>query len=441
MTAGADELQLALQALWKAGPLHWDKLYAMPEFEAVKTICVRRFGLRDDRLGVQSALGDALQAAGAPFLISREGGVWNDDLADAAKTIDHAFRQTQATVRYICPLNLADDLPSLSFGNAEIRRFTVTELRDLFQEARLKHYTWINAVNWDKYAEFQWLVVTDVLLLPENPGERSIPILYQRFDKDFGAIDPHEPQFPAALDAVIFFLAAAPWQDWVSWTDFDWHPFKIPWHYTTSTDLLDRPRQPQSHDTLAWEPYIFPDNDGQEVEIERPIVHPLAQSEDIASTFTEAAWSMCQRARTSPVFAPPVAHFLIKGFMGDGIEEFLAHITTIEASLGAGSDHVMKGRKGQRHEKLRATARVAARVAGLLGKAAAEDDFKVLFKIRSEYLHGAWTGPIPSEKRVLARQMAQRVVGRLIAHGASSDGGIPREQFLSNMLDAGSPNT
>lgn len=39
--------------------------------------------------------------------------------------------------RNLCPLDLADDLPELIFGNATVRQYNTAELSMLFDEARL----------------------------------------------------------------------------------------------------------------------------------------------------------------------------------------------------------------------------------------------------------------------------------------------------------------
>ncbi|MFC0810410.1 hypothetical protein ACFHWW_34085, partial [Ensifer sp. P24N7] len=50
----------------------------------------------------------------------------------AAERLDAALRSAQAEMRHLVPLDMADDLPELRFGNCEVRRFTETELGEIF---------------------------------------------------------------------------------------------------------------------------------------------------------------------------------------------------------------------------------------------------------------------------------------------------------------------
>lgn len=43
---------------------------------------------------------------------------------------------------------------------------------------------------------------------------------------------------------------------------------------------------------------------------------------------------MLRLAKQSVLFGTPIVHYLVRTFLADGVDEFLAHITTIEAALG-----------------------------------------------------------------------------------------------------------
>jgi hypothetical protein len=44
-------------------------------------------------------------------------------------------------------------------------------------------------------------------------------------------------------------------------------------------------------------------------------------------------------AKQSVLFETPIVHFLVRAFLAEGVDEFLAHITTIEAALGLRADY------------------------------------------------------------------------------------------------------
>jgi hypothetical protein len=66
-----------------------------------------------------------------------------------------------------------------------------------------------------------------------------------------------------------------------------------------------------------------------------------------------------EQAKRSVLFETPIAHFLVRAFLAEGVDEFLAHITTIEAALGLRSDYQKSFRIApDRHKGMRATDRI-----------------------------------------------------------------------------------
>ena len=91
--------------------------------------------------------------------------------------------------------------------------------------------------------------------------------------------------------------------------EVDWRGFRLPWIYTVDDDLFVRPSPPPSADSLTLEPWIFQDDSGEEVELERPTALRLdddAQSE--LALFTDHAWRELEAARATSLFETPVAH-------------------------------------------------------------------------------------------------------------------------------------
>ena len=62
------------------------------------------------------------------------------------------------------------------------------------------------------------------------------------------------------------------------------------------------------------------------------------------------------KAEQSVLFEAPIAHFLLRTFLAEGVDEFLAHITTIEVFLGLQGDYHKRSRVGiDQHKNLSAT--------------------------------------------------------------------------------------
>ncbi|MCY1355729.1 hypothetical protein D9M69_421620 [compost metagenome] len=220
--------------------------------------------------------------------------------------------------------------------------------------------------------------------------------------------------------------------------EVDWRGFRVPWVYTVDSDIFVRPNAPPSPDTLSWEGRIYDDGYGSTYEEERPVELVL---DDVVAVelpvWDSSRWAIVEEAKQSVLFETPIVHFLVRAFLADGVDEFLAHITTIEAALGLRADYQKSFRVApDRHKGMRATSRMRGRVAGLLGDRRYADEYELLFDVRSAFLHGRAMTDISTKERVMARALARRVVEALIL--ATRDSLISsREDFLDGLLDKG----
>lgn len=222
--------------------------------------------------------------------------------------------------------------------------------------------------------------------------------------------------------------------------EVDWRGFRIPWVYTVDSDIFVRPNTPPSPDTLSWEDRIYDDGYGGTYEEERPV--ELRLEDDVATElpiWDQSRWAIVEQAKQSVLFETPITHFLVRAFLAEGVDEFLAHITTIEAALGLRADYQKSFRVApDRHKRLRATDKMRGRVAGLLGGRSYADQYERLFDLRSAFLHGRAMTAISTKERVMARSLARQVVEALIL--TTQAGPISsREDFLDGLLDKGAP--
>ena len=316
---------------------------------------------------------------------------------------------------------------------------SVAELEALVDPQRLKRINPTWTFEADRFSRFSWLVVKEVVPLDGEPGARTVPELFMELDRDFGAIEPYPRRFATAVEAALFALLLAPWEDWAVYRDVDWRAFRVPWIYTTDDDIFALTLPPPSPETLSWEPDSFIDEYGEEVEVERPTRLPLSDcAAKPLKLVNDAAWADLIRARESSLFRTPVEHFLVRGFLDDGIDEFLAHITVIEAALGMSGDHDASTRRKLRNRKNPgATARVAARLSALLGLNTAGDDFKQLFGVRSAFLHGRTLSPISSREQILARRLARETAVALMKGALTRSVSLSRDTYLDELLDTG----
>lgn len=227
-----------------------------------------------------------------------------------------------------------------------------------------------------------------------------------------GAIEPHRGRFPPAVEDALFAMLLAPWEDWGG----RWRAFEVPWVYAVDDDLFVRPKQPPSAD------YVLGDDEKEAFFDARRVLLKDGGAR-ISEWLTDRRWAELLTAWRSELFQTPVKHFFVKAFLEEPADEFLAHITTIEAALGLKSDYESRG----------ATGRVAARVSALLGAPIQGKDYRELFNFRCTYLHGRSMGPISSDSRLLARRLARQVVGALVE--AALDPSYPqsREEYLKGL--------
>lgn len=429
----------AMLDLWRLRPPGPDNILAHPAFERLREAC--RDGYSNaGKKGPAFALSTALRALGLPCGLQRETAHLALPVEEAAKGLDAAMRATSAKRIHLVPLDLAADLPSIAFGPAKLGRLTADELRTLVDEARLKRLYPKQDFDAERFSEFHWLIVEEAVALEQEPEARAVPVLFMDLSRDLGQIEPHKGRFPGAVEEALFFLLLAPWESWSTMAEVDWRGFRVPWVYTVDSDIFVRLNTPPSPDTLSWEDRIYDDGYGGTYEEERPL--ELRLEDDVATelpVWDQSRWATVEQAKQSVLFETPITHFLVRAFLAEGVDEFLAHITTIEAALGLRADYQKNFRVApDRHKKLRATDKMRGRVAGLLGDRRYADQYERLFDVRSAFLHGRAMTAISTKERVMARSLARQVVEALIL--ATQAGAISsREDFLDGLLDKGAP--
>lgn len=115
----------------------------------------------------------------------------------------------------------------------------------------------------------------------------------------------------------------------------------------------------------------------------------------------------------------PVAHFPVRGFASDGINEVMAHIAAVGAALGTREDgYEAKGTTNPAPKTT--TGRVCSRITAMLSDAEAALTYKYLFEFRSAFGHGrGGLHPVSTVQRVAARRLARRVAAALAELGGT----------------------
>ncbi|MFO6406931.1 hypothetical protein, partial [Pseudomonas aeruginosa] len=410
-------LVAALQALWDIPPPGPQNLWSSREFVALKKLLTKRYRSGKSTFGLEVSIGNALRSLGLPCSTPHLPNQPWPDMGKVAAALAHEVQRTTTRRRYLCPLDMADELPSFQFGNARMGRFAAAELEVLFNAPRLERFYPGIRLDAQRLSQFHWMVVEEDVSVRGESGDRQFSWLDLPIGKDLGEIVPHRGRFPAAVERALFFLLLAPWEDWAEMTEVDWRGFQLPWVYTVDDDLCAFPHPPPPPERLSWEPYSYQVDHDEWEESERPMwLRTWATAEDVRQAL-EARWALLQAASTqaSELFSTPVEHFLVRAFLSDSIDEVMAHLIMIEAAFGAEADHRRKLRlTGDNHDES-PTRRVAARLSAAIVEPGAAKEYLDLYDMRCTYVHGRPEGRIIStQQRVLARRLAREAANALV---------------------------
>lgn len=416
----------AVATLWRRRGPRPDNTFETPEFVGLKQACIASYSI-GAAFWFTLSLWEILRSLGCPMLLPSDKQNLALTAEAAAEKLHQALTATRARVVHLCPLDWADQPPSVVFGSSRLNRFSASELQEMIDAPRLVRAFPNVQPDWNRLSEFYWLVVEENLPIGVEPGARTSPFMYD-ITRDYGAITAHENRFPRAVEQALFLLLLAPWEDWSEAMEVDWRGFRIPWVYSVSDDLCVRPAPPPVDSSLTWVPQIHMDSYGEPIEIEEPAHYNLATEASGLTTYVnDGAWTELERASKSPLFETPIRHFLVRAFYSSGIDEFIAHLTVLEAALGLQSDYGGKAagdpRKGRNATKI-----MMDRVAQLLDDRGAAVEFKALFDLRSAYVHGRPMALISSADRFRARRLARGVVVALIGEALGQKGALPSDR-------------
>jgi len=380
---------------------------------------------KPDLEGVGWALHNFFRAIGSPWITNGAVAELLPTPEQAAEALTRAMTMSETEVIHLCPLDQADSLPHLKFGPCEIRRFSQSELNAIVQPSRLKRWNSNWTFDGNAFAQFFWLAIYETRDVSKPVGTRAMPIIYEDINFQFGDIIPHKGIFPELIEKALFAAILLPWEMLTDYSDLEWRGFRVPWTYSVDRDPFARPIPPPRPETLSWELQIQDDPvTGEEVEGERPFMLSLKEgSQTPIQGLTNEKWSEISAALGADLFNPLVLHFLVRAFLSNGIDEFLNHLTALEAALGQKEDY--QAGSGRRSVK--------RRIAKISGRPEAANEYEDVFDVRSEFVHGRKMKNISADKRLIARRLAREVADKLVLVAAANPK-IPRDRFLNELL-------
>ncbi len=431
-----------LTELWKLNP----GMFAAPnnKYDIRKLSNFKRLGkiCRDEypnsgKSCLDHSLLEALISLGMPACLPKKYNHKTIPLYEAAHKLDKALRAEEHTCLYLAPLDCAIKLPNLAFGSAKICHPDKQELERIFDLPKLHRY-----FNPDKdfgmsdFSGFQWLIVEETKRFSCGPEGRGGIFANLGFPngcfnsadyttEKLGRIIPLKDRYPEEFKTALFFLLLAPWEKWTS-GEINWRGFRIPWVYTVDNDLFRPPESLPSLKTLTWEPVGYEDDYGKMQVYEIPLVpdfcNPLSEDtiDELKRLLSNDRLQQVQEAMNSVLFETPIVHFFLNGYETDGINEFISHITTIEAALGKHPEHQI-------------TDKLKKRISTLLFDNRYGDIFDNLYKKRSKYIHGRKNiSDISLNERIEVRNLAQKIVNALIERATTTEI-QSRKEFLDEL--------
>ena len=203
----------AIRALWRIPRPGPDNLLSDPCFIRLRDTCEILYSKPRSKDALGIALSNALRSLGLPCGLVPANAHLALPAEVATARLDAAFRRTQASRVYLSPLDLADELPELNFGPNSIRKFTAAELEALVDVPRLQRISLKWTFDAKRFSEFSWLVVQETYPLDQEPEVRALPWFFEPIRGDWGRIEPHQERFPTAVQAALFSILLAPWED------------------------------------------------------------------------------------------------------------------------------------------------------------------------------------------------------------------------------------
>lgn len=373
-----------------------------------------------------------IQKLGVPCLFTSGSPLAATDESETAARCYEALMKHHAQHIYLCPLDCAGDIPQINTANASIRRFSRNELDEMLNSLPQKRQPGYVPADTAALSQFLWLVVRHEEKLQADFAERY---WFWNTNKDNpGTVYPYKHHYPDAVESAIFLLMLATWEEWQLNEEYHWRPFDIPWVHTLSDDIFWQQQPIPSATSLTWVPHGYQDENEGWHEYEAPYGYDYSLTSDQLMPFVNAQVSShLETAITNGLINVAARHQFVKAFLSNGVDEFLAHIVVIDACVGEISVNkaLIKPLKA-----LGPTGRLKYRLAGLLDDSSVKEVMHVIYKARSDYVHGNTLEKIPGEYIIQARRLARKTLNAIISEAGQSTG-LKREEFLDDILRRG----
>ena len=373
-----------------------------------------------------------LRKFGLPCFFTAGSPLAATGMSETAALCHEALMSRYEHHTYLCPLDCAGDIPQIETAGLCIRRFSKQELDGMINSLPLQRLPGYASADTAELSQFLWLEIREIKALSSDFSERYWKWNTSR-DKP-GTVYPYQTHHPEAVEKAVFLLMLIAWEECHLSEDYEWRPFLIPWVHTLSDDIFWQQKPVPSAASLTWIPRAYCDEEEVWHESEEPYSygHSLSR-EQMVPVIDADVCNYLETAVSRGLINAAARHQFVKAFMSYGVDEFLAHIVVIDACVGETSANKLMEKA---FKALGPTGRLKYRLAGLLNDASVREVMHVVYKTRSDYVHGNALEKIPGEHILQARSLARRTLNAIITKAGRTPS-LTREAFLDQLLRRG----
>lgn len=382
-----EQVRSAVDGLWRASYRSERIAFSSARFQLLERNCwaiysklpSTRLSSQSDNDNIRRAHEEALKRffrwIGAPWY---EGAC--PDASAAAEKLHATYLITKVVRTYFVPLDrleLTDiskkspgnEIRKAGFGVSEIAFLNRTDLLEIIPIDALDRFEEWFRFPVDRLSGFYWLIVKDVEQAGAPWKRSGWSILDMTWD-DVGTWRTHEPAYPDPVESALFVVLLCLKRDPAN--DL-WEPFRVPWTYALTNDPFSEPPRAPDPSALTWT--LIGDEHN---EFEVPERSEWFDVDTIVLQYQlEKRWrqltSMLSCVGTDNAnFNPLTRHFFVKGFVDEGVDQLIANLCCLEATL-------LMGKEGR--------GRLQNRVARLLSDRKANKALNDMLNTRDILLH------------------------------------------------------
>jgi len=251
-----------------------------------------------------------------------------------------AFLSAQVNRTYFVPLDRlfllnksahpSPNVNNIHFGPNEVAFLTHTELSQRIPLDGLKRFGHRYIIATENLNDRYWLIVN----VRENAGaiwERgSFRFMYEPIG-EYRKMPMFKPTFPMDVENALFVLLLSLSTESRNLTQ---DPFLVPWIYSFTDDPFSNPEIAPDPSALSWTIVGDPDQEFHQVPDQSNTIELTEEKlECLCERWHKFQTVLANKAPESANFNPLTLHFFIKAFTNEGIDEIIAAISCIEATL------------------------------------------------------------------------------------------------------------